>query len=72
VIHVDLKILISQAGTEEGARYLFQRLIASIVKIQHRDARQIRASPGDWGIDVIVGELAEHNSIWQAKYFFKN
>jgi len=71
MIHVDLKLLISKAGTEEGARYLFQRLMASIVKIQHLDARQIRASPGDWGIDIIVGELAEHNSVWQVKYITK-
>ena len=67
--HIDLKSLIVKAGSEEGARILFQRLIGSIVRIFYKDARDIRCSPGDWGIDVLLGDIGGVVSVWQAKYF---
>jgi len=67
--HIEFKALITQAGSEEGARPLFQRLIASLVRVKYKDAREIRASPGDWGIDVLVGQLTGISLVWQAKYF---
>jgi hypothetical protein len=66
---IDFKSLISYAGSEDGARPLFQRLIASLLRIKHRDAREIRPNPGDWGIDILVGELSGHCLVWQVKYF---
>jgi hypothetical protein len=69
VVHIDFKMLINQAGSEEGARVLFQRLIASLVRLKYKDAREIRPNPGDWGIDVLVGKLTGMSLIWQAKYF---
>lgn len=69
MIHVDFRILISHAGSEDGARQLFQRLVASLVRLRYKDAREIRPCPGDWGIDVLVGELTGVSLVWQAKYF---
>lgn len=69
MVHIDFRVLISQAGSEEGARVFFQRLIASLVRLKYKDAREIRPNPGDWGIDVIVGKLTDMSLIWQAKYF---
>lgn len=66
---IDFKSLIPYAGSEEGARPLFQRLITSLLRIKYRDAREIRPNPGDWGIDVLVGELSGHCLVWQVKYF---
>ncbi|KPM52673.1 hypothetical protein ACG83_30140 [Frankia sp. R43] len=31
--------------------------------------RSVDANPGDWGIDVFIGDLSGSTSIWQAKYF---
>ena len=56
--------------SEEGARALFQKLVLHLVKLKLRNAKEIRPCPGDWGIDVIVGELTIGAClIWQAKYF---
>lgn len=66
---IDFKSLIANAGSEDGARILFQRLVASLIKIKYQTAREIRPSQGDWGIDVIVGDLSGHCLIWQVKYF---
>ena len=49
-----------------------ERLIAQLVKVRHRGARRVTANPGDWGLDIIVGELTEDAqamAIWQAKFF---
>jgi hypothetical protein len=32
-------------------------------------ARRIRPNPGDWGIDVLVGDLNDRVCVWQAKFF---
>jgi hypothetical protein len=69
MVHIDLRALISKAGSEDGARVLFQRLVASLVRVKYKDAREIRPSPGDWGIDVLVGNLSGMILVWQAKYF---
>ena len=42
------------------------------MKVRHRGARRVAANPGDWGLDIIVGELTEDAqaiAIWQAKFF---
>jgi|SRR5271157_2386905 len=67
---INLKQLEITAGTVDGARPLFQKLILHLVKLKHGGAVEIRPSPGDWGIDVLVGELSSGKClIWQAKYF---
>ena len=53
----------------EAARIKFQELIGSLIHIKFKDAHSIRPCPGDWGIDVYVGELTDACFIWQAKFF---
>ena len=67
---INIRQLEIQAGTEEGARILFEKLIVHLMKVQYRDAKRIRSARGDWGIDAIRGELSSGTCIiWQAKYF---
>jgi hypothetical protein len=67
---IDLRQLEIYAGSKEGARPLFQKLILQLVKLKHRNARDIRPAPGDWGIDILLGELTSGPClIWQMKYF---
>jgi hypothetical protein len=67
---LDLRQLEIHAGSKEGARPLFQKLILHLVKLKHRNARDIRPAPGDWGIDVLLGELTSGPClVWQVKYF---
>lgn len=67
---VNLRELEIVTKSEEGARIRFEELITQLVKIRHLSATQIRAAPGDWGIDCIAGTLSSGSSyIWQAKYF---
>lgn len=55
---------------EAGARERFERLIAQLVRLRFPNATQIEARPGDWGLDVVDGELDGLVSVWQAKFFF--
>jgi hypothetical protein len=57
------------AGGKEGAREQFERLIAQLVRLQFQTVRRVDANPGDWGLDVIVGEIDGVLSVWQAKFF---
>ena len=66
---IDLRQLEIRAG-EAGARELFPKLISNLVALKHKNAKTIRPCPGDWGIDVLVGELTSGSClIWQVKYF---
>jgi hypothetical protein len=56
-------------GGKEGARETFERLIAQLVRLQFRSVRRVQANPGDWGLDVFVGEIDGVMSVWQAKFF---
>ncbi len=44
-------------------------MLGLLVETLHGQAYRIFPSPGDWGIDVFVGDLDGHVTIWQAKYF---
>jgi hypothetical protein len=56
-------------GGKAGAREVFERLVVQLVRLQHRTMR-IKANPGDWGIDALVGELDGGTvAVWQAKFF---
>jgi hypothetical protein len=59
-----------RAGNIAGAREDFEQMIAMLVAAVYPGARLIAANPGDWGIDVLVGELSRLVVIWQAKYFW--
>ncbi len=54
-----------------GARHDFEVMIGLLVRAVRRGVtvRSVEANPGDWGIDVFIGDLSGSTSIWQAKYF---
>ncbi|MET8365314.1 MULTISPECIES: hypothetical protein [unclassified Micromonospora] len=58
-----------RTGNSAGARDDFEQMLAMLVRATHPGARLIAANPGDWAIDVLVGDLAGAVVIWQAKYF---
>jgi hypothetical protein len=69
---LNLRNLEIEAGSEEGARPLFQKLMLYVVKLKYRNAQDIRPSPGDFGIDVLDGKLTTGTCmVWQMKYFVR-
>jgi NACHT domain len=54
-----------------GAREDFEQMLGLLVRaVTARDARLVSAEHGgDWGIDVLAGDLNGRAAIWQAKYF---
>ena len=55
-----------QAGASED----FEQMLGLLVRATSgREANLIFANPGDWGIDVLVGDLHGRVTVWQAKYF---
>ncbi len=57
------------AGDKDGARASFERLIAQLVGLRYQGVKIVAARRGDWGLDVIVGEIDDVLSVWQAKFF---
>jgi len=59
----------ARANTQ-GARQDFEEMIGQLVHaVRPGVARMIAANPGDWGIDVFVGNLGGSVTVWQSKYF---
>lgn len=56
-------------GDKDGARAKFEHLIAQLVALQYQGVKTVAAKGGDWGLDVIVGEIDGVISVWQAKFF---
>lgn len=59
-----------RAGNMAGARDDFEQMLAMLIQAIHPGARAIAANPGDWGIDILLGELSGLVVIWQSKYFW--
>jgi len=59
-----------RAGNMAGARDDFEQMLAVLISAIYPGARAIAANPGDWGIDVLLGELSGLVVIWQSKYFW--
>jgi hypothetical protein len=58
---------------EGGARERFENFVVATVKSVRPTARPVRANPGDWGIDIYVGSLAQGQvAVWQAKFFLED
>lgn len=58
--------------TIEGSREYFEKFIYQFLGVKYRfnkDLQKIRPDPGDWGIDIICGNLDDFNIIWQCKFF---
>lgn len=68
---IDFRVHLIRAGNDDGARTDFHRMLSALVGAKHPTATDMRADPGDWGIDVYVGSLIDRVSIWQSKYFYK-
>ena len=66
---IDFAYLRNQAGSDEGGRALFEKMVVQLVGIDFPQVQNLRALPGDWGIDGYIGELDDVVSVWQAKYF---
>jgi len=64
---IDFRIHGMAAGSDEGGRVLFQRMLSALIAMEYKTATDIRPDPGDWGIDVMVGSLADSIMIWQSK-----
>ena len=55
---------------QSGAGEDFEEMLGLLVRATSGgDARLVFANPGDWGIDVLAGDLNGRVSVWQAKYF---
>lgn len=65
---IDLRVL-RDLWSEDGARAVFAELVNQCVRTIYPNARSIRPSPGDEGIDTFFGELDGDLHIWQSKYF---
>ncbi len=59
-----------RAGNVAGARDDFEQMLAMLIATIYPGARAIAANPGDWGIDVLLGDLSGLVTIWQSKYFW--
>jgi len=68
---IDFRVHLIRAGNDEGARTDFHRMLSALVGVSYPTATDMRADPGDWGIDVYVGSLIDRISIWQSKYFYQ-
>lgn len=67
---IEFRLHALAAGSDEGGRVLFQRMLSALIAVEYKTATDIRPDPGDWGIDVMVGSLADSIMIWQSKYFY--
>lgn len=55
-----------------GAREDFEQMVGLLVRATSGgEVHLISANPGDWGIDVLIGNLNGRVTIWQAKYFIE-
>lgn len=61
-----------QRRGEAGAREDFEQMLVALVSaVTGQEAVLVQANPGDWGIDVLVGDLNGEITDWQAKYFIR-
>lgn len=70
IAQIDFRLHAIRCGSDEGGRTDFHRMLSALVGQVYPTATDIRADPGDWGIDVFVGSLVDKISIWQSKYFY--
>jgi hypothetical protein len=54
-----------------GASEDFEKMLGLLVLATVGEANLVFPNPGDWGIDVLVGDLYGQVTIWQAKYFIR-
>lgn len=64
----DFRYLREKYG-DAGAREAFEKICVEIFQKLYKDAYPVKASPGDDGIDILVGEFTEPLIVFQCKYF---
>lgn len=70
IAQIDFRLHLVRCGGDDGARLDFHRMLSALIGQIYPTATEVRADPGDWGIDVFVGSLVDNVSIWQSKYFY--
>lgn len=66
---INFHALIAKTGSKDGARASFEEMLAQLIRLSQPGVRRVEANPGDWGIDVFVGQLDDLVSVWQSKFF---
>jgi len=61
------KYLIDKHG-DEGARSKFEKLCAHLIGAMYGNSHQVKANPGDGGIDIYVGDLTTKATVFQCKF----
>lgn len=64
----DFRYLRDKYG-EAGARDIFEKICLQLFQKKYENAYAVQASPGDDGIDVLVGDLNGDIIVYQCKYF---
>lgn len=64
----DFKYLRDKYG-EAGARDIFENICVQLFQKKFENAYAVQASPGDDGIDILVGDLRGEIVVYQCKYF---
>lgn len=64
----DFRYLRDKYG-EAGARDIFEKICVELFQKKFENAYAVQASPGDDGIDVLVGDLDGDIIVYQCKYF---
>ena len=66
----DFRYLRDKYG-EAGARDIFEKICVELFQKKFENAYAVQASPGDDGIDVLVGDLDGEIIVYQCKYFIE-
>lgn len=64
----DFRYLRDKYG-EAGARDIFEKICVQLFQNMNVNAYAVQASPGDDGIDILVGDLKGEIVVYQCKYF---
>lgn len=64
----DFRYLRDKYG-EAGARDIFEKICVQLFQNMNANAYAVQASPGDDGIDILVGDLNGEIVVYQCKYF---
>lgn len=48
---IEFRLHTFAAGSDEGGRVLFQRMLSALIAVEYKTATDIRPDPGDWRID---------------------
>lgn len=64
----DFRYLRDKNG-DAGAREIFEKICVNLFQKMFENAYSVKASPGDDGIDILVGDLDKPIVVYQCKYF---